>query len=616
MNLNNSRRLIAQLYPFARRYWALIIVTMVSIIFYGLLSQGRILLIKPISDVLKTKTAAGAALPDVSALNPAQTAKFSIPFESYIQGDSPEKTLINTAIIYLLMTILVVIFNYLKEYLQEYITLRIVIDIRNKVCGHLMNLSIRFFHDKKSGDLLSRMTNDITITQGALQLLFGDFIQQPIMILMTFGYMFVLDWQITLLILIGVPLVALPIVAFSRQIRKYRYKSLVKLGEVTESMHQIFTGIKVVKSFQMEEKEKQDLNKEHMGFFRKSLGVARAIAMLLSATELIGALLLLGAAYGFFYVLQTGRLEITTAFIFVAFLILAFKPIRIISRTYGSLQASLGGAQRIFEMMDLKPEIVDAPNAAELKSFSNNIEFNNVSFAYDREPVLRDINLKVKIGEIIAVVGPTGSGKSTLLDLISRFYDPTQGVVSVDGLNIRNVKLASLLKHIAIVGQEPFLFNSTIRENIAYGRPGASEDEIKSAARSAYIGDFIETLPQGYDTVIGERGVKLSGGERQRVAIARAILKNPSILLLDEATSALDTESEKIVQNALHNLITQQGRTTFIIAHRLSTIQNAHRIIVLEKGAIMEQGSHQELLQKNGLYARLYQTQFGEVNGL
>lgn len=601
MAATRSLKLITYLYQFIRQYWLLIIAAIVSITIYTALSTGRALLAKPLTDET------------MKILSINQTSKFTIPFESLIKTDSPEKTLLRIAIIFFVMTILVVIFNFLKEFLQEYITAKIVIDIRNKVCSHLMNLSIKFFQDKKSGDLLSRLTNDITITQGALQFLFGDIIQQPMMIIISFGYMMLLNWKLAIVLIAITPLIALPMAIFGRKIRKYRHKSLVKLGDVTESMHQIFTGIKVVKTFQMEEKEKEDLAKEHRAFFRKFLGAIRSIALLTSTIELLGGVLTLVVGVAFFYLMKTGQLDISLAVTFFILLIVAFKPIRIFSKTYGSLQASLSGAERVFEFMELKPEITDPADALTLPALSKNIVFENVSFSYDREPVLQNINLQVRAGEIVAIVGPTGSGKSTLLDLLARFYDPTGGNIYIDGISLKKIKLASLLSHIAIVGQETFLFNTTIRENIAYGKRDATDDEIRAAARAAYIADFIESLPEGYQTIIGERGGKLSGGERQRVAIARAILKNPSILLLDEATSALDTESEKIVQNALHNLMTQQGRTTFIIAHRLSTVQNAHRIIVLDKGEIVEQGTHKELLQRNGLYAKLYQTQFGSL---
>lgn len=599
MAVTRSLKLINYLYQFTRQYWLLVIAAIVSLTIYTALSTGRVLLVKPLAEATMKK------------LSIDQPSKFTIPLESFIKGDSPGETLLRIAIIFFVMTILVVIFNFLKEFLQEYITAKIVIDIRNKVCSHLMSLSIKFFQDKKSGDLLSRLTNDITITQGALQFLFGDIIQQPLMIIISFGYMMMLNWKLTIGLIAITPLIILPMAVFGRKIRKYRYKSLVKLGDVTESMHQIFTGIKVVKSFQMEEKEKEDLATEHRAFFRKFLGVVRSIALLTSTIELIGGVLILVVGIAFFYLLKIGQLDIPLAATYVFLLVTAYKPIRIVSKTYGSLQASLSGAERVFEFMELRPEITDPPDAVLLPALSKDIAFDNIAFAYDREPVLRNINLRVNAGQIIAIVGPTGAGKSTLLDLLARFYDPTEGDIYIDGISLKKIKLASLLRHIAIVGQEPFLFNATIRENIGYGKRGATDDEIRAAARAAYIADFIESLPEGYNTVIGERGGKLSGGERQRVAIARAVLKNPSILLLDEATSALDTESEKIVQTALHNLITQQGRTTFIIAHRLSTVQNAHRIIVLDKGEIAEQGTHQELLQHNGLYARLYQTQFG-----
>jgi subfamily B ATP-binding cassette protein MsbA len=611
-----------RLFQFARSYLGLIIITVIIIGLYTAISQGRWLLVKPLvssfQDLTGTYSLGGPA-------KQVQIGTITIPFEKYLQGATIRQTLINIGWFALILSILVAVLNYLKEYLQEYVSLRVVIDVRNRLCSHLLRLSLRFFSDKKSGDLLSRLTNDVSSCQMAINLLFGDIIQQPLMIIIAFVYMFILDWQLALIVLVLIPFLIFPVLLFGNRIRKSRKKSLAKLGEVTESMHQMFSGIRIVKSFQMEDGEINELEKENKWFLRKSLRMVHDKALSLSLVELIGAGLVLCVLFGAVYLIKIGRLDIPLAITFLVYLLTFIKPLRVIAKSYNTLQESLGAAERIFELMEHRPDIIDDSDAIELKEFKNEIIFKNLSFVYNsgeevnmeqnntlpfpsrrnvgREPALRNINIRVKRGETVAIVGPTGAGKSTFLDLLCRFYEPTSGDIEIDGVSITKIKHRFLLKHIAIVSQETFLFNESIRNNISYGKPEASLEEIRKAADAAYIADFIETLPQKYETLIGERGVKLSGGERQRLAIARAILKDPQILLLDEATSAIDSESEKIVQSAINNLM--KNRTTFIIAHRLSTIQHADRIIVLDKGEIVEEGQHDDLLKKGGLYSRL-----------
>jgi ATP-binding cassette, subfamily B, bacterial MsbA len=603
----SSLRLIAQLFQFARRYLGLIILTIVFIILYTIFAQSRFLLVSPLvksfQDITETRSL-GIPAKGVQFVN-----KILIPINKLIQGPTQRQTLINIGWIALILSFIVAILNYLKDYLQEYVNFKIIIDIRNRLCAHLLTLSLRFFNEKKTGDLLSRVTNDVGVTQNALKFLFGDIIQQPLMIITGFAYMFMLDWQLALIVIAMIPFLILPIMFFGKRIRRSRYKSLLKLGDVTESMHQMFSGIRIVKSFQMEQGEIKDLEKENNSFLQKSLGMVRAKAMSLSLIELLGSVMVLVVLFGAVYLIKNGRLDIPMAATFLVYLLTFIKPLRLIASSYNAVQESLSGAERIFELMEQKPVIADALDAVDLPGFRSEIRFKNLSFYYDtdelncREPALRNINLEVKKGQTVAIVGPTGAGKSTLLDLLCRFYEPTEGDIEIDGISLKMMKRSSLLKHIAIVGQENFLFNESIRSNISYGKPDATLEEIKNAARAAYIDDFIEGLPNGYDTTIGERGVKLSGGERQRLAIARAILKNPEILLLDEATSALDSESEKIVQSAINNLM--KNRTTFIIAHRLSTVQHADRIVVFNLGEIVEEGHHNELIKKGGLYTKL-----------
>ncbi|MDI6732651.1 MAG: ABC transporter ATP-binding protein [Planctomycetota bacterium] len=640
MSKVSSLKLSYQLFGYARSYLGLIIITTVLIFLFTALSQGRWLLIKPLVSSFQHITGtyslgvptsasapAGQTIPEVA---PGYGGKLIDRFEKFIEGKTVRQTLLNIGWLGLILSILVGILHYITQYLQGLVTLKIIVDIRNRLCAHLLTLSLRFFNEKKAGDLLSRLTNDVSITGNAINFLFGDIIQQPFMILMAFVYMFILNWKLALIVLVMIPFLTVPMLFFGRRIRALRSMSLSKLGAVTESMHQMFSGIRIVKSFQMEPAEANELAKENRSFLRKSLGMVRAMALSLSIIELVGAVMVLLIAFGAVYLIKIGWLDIPLATTFLVYLLTFLRPLRVMAKSYNTLQESLGGAERIFELMEAQPDIVDEPDSIELPDFKKEIRFRNLSFIYEegespvrshspigdgmapktpllltgRAPALSNIDFVVRAGETIAIVGPTGAGKSTVLDLLCRFYDPTEGAIEIDGFNLRKVKRTSLLRQIAIVSQEPFLFNDTIGNNIRYGRPAASLEEVKESARMAYISDFIDGLPLNYETIIGERGVKLSGGERQRLAIARAMMKNPRILLLDEATSALDSESEKIVQSAINNLM-KGGITTFVIAHRISTVQNADRIIVLDKGRIVEQGGHTELLNRAGLYSKL-----------
>ena len=381
------------------------------------------------------------------------------------------------------------------------------------------------------------------------------------------------------------------------------------LGELTDAMREMFSGIRTVKAFKMEDEEIVEFKTINSRFFKRMMLTVKAKALNSSTTEFIYSLGLAAIIIVGGYVISSKTISPGSLAGFVtvtAFLILT--SIKKLAKSYGKLQESLSGASRVFELLDEHPTITDNPDAIELKKINNEIEFKNVNFAYDTIPVLNDINLTVQKGQIIAIVGESGAGKSTLLDLVPRFYDTSNGSIKIDGTDIRLIKRDSLLDQIAIVSQQTFLFNRSFKENILYGRRDASTEEIQDAAKASNIHNFIINLPNGYDTVVGEQGVKLSGGQKQRVTIARAILKNAPILILDEATSSLDSESEKLVQEALDNLM--KDKTTFVIAHRLSTIRHADRIIVLKRGCIIETGTHDELIEKEGEYKKQYRIQF------
>jgi subfamily B ATP-binding cassette protein MsbA len=405
------------------------------------------------------------------------------------------------------------------------------------------------------------------------------------------------------------PLVIVPVLIFGRKIKKYGMRSLQHLGELTDAMKEMFTGIRIVKAFKMENEESMEFRNINSRFFKRIMQTVQAKALNTSTNEFIYSMGLAVIIIFGGYVVTTNMITPGALGGFVAvtgFLILA--PIKKLAKCYGKLQESLAGARRVFELLDQKPSITDHPDAVELKKIEKGIVFKNVTFSYDSTLILRDINLTADKGQIIAIVGESGAGKSTLLDLIPRFYEPLSGIIEIDGTDINLIKGDSLLEQIAIVSQQTFLFNRSLADNILYGRKDASFEEIEDAAKAANIHDFIIDLPKGYDTIVGEQGVKLSGGQRQRVTIARAILKDAPILILDEATSSLDSESEKLVQEALDNLM--KHKTTFVIAHRLSTIRHANRIIVLKSGSIIESGTHDELLEKEGEYKKLYRIQF------
>ena len=508
-----------------------------------------------------------------------------------------------------IMAPFIFVFNYLQTYLKYHVMWRVLMDIRNHLCEHLLPQSLSYFGNRKSGELISRLTNDINSTQFALSILFDSVLLHPMRLLCGFVLAFYFSWKLSLFTFVLFPIVVIPMLIFGRKIKKHGKRSLMHLGELTDAMREMFSGIRTVKAFKMEDEEIVEFKIINLRFFKRVMQTVKAKALNSSTTELtyslgLAAIIVIGG-----YVISSSKISPGSLGGFVtvtAFLILA--SIKKLAKSYGKLQESLAGASRIFELLDQHPDITDNSNAIELKKIEKEITFNNVDFAYDTIPILNNINLVVQKGQIIAIVGESGAGKSTLLDLVPRFYDPVNGSIKIDGTDIRLIKRDSLLDQIAIVCQQTFLFNRSFKENILCGRRDASIEEVEDATKAANIHDFISNLPDGYDTTVGEQGVKLSGGQKQRVTIARAILKNAPILILDEATSSLDSESEKLVQGALDNLM--EGKTIFVIAHRLSTIRHADLIVVLKSGRIVETGTHDELIGRESEYKKQYRIQF------
>lgn len=495
-----------------------------------------------------------------------------------------------------------------QYYLMAFIGQSVIRDLRQEMFCKLENMSVGFFVRHSTGELLSRMNNDVTMVQGALTSAITGIARDTLTVICLVAVVFFRDLKLALIAMVIFPLAIYPLLNFGRRMKRYSRRMLVSLEDITERLNETITGIRIVKAFAMEDYERKRFAEVNDTLFNAFMRRFKVRAMSNPVMEALGGFGVCAiVTYGGYQVIN-GESTQGTFFSFMAALVMLYEPIKRVSEVNNTLQEGLTAGERIFDLLDTAPEVQDAPDAVHLGEISGKVEFKDVSFSYDSTQVLKDINFVVNPGEAIAIVGESGVGKSTLLDLAPRFYDPTSGCVLVDGTDVRRITQKSLREKIGIVTQQTILFDDTIRNNIAYGRPDLPLDMVIEAAKAAHAHDFIMAQPEGYDSLIGENGIKLSGGERQRVAIARALLKNPPILILDEATSNLDSDSEKSVQAALEGLM--KGRATLVVAHRLSTIKNVDRIYVMSHGTIVEQGSHDELLALNGEFARLYHLQF------
>lgn len=507
-------------------------------------------------------------------------------------------------------------FGFLYGYFIGYVNTRVTIAIRNDLYEKFLQASLSYFDANPSGEMISKLQVDAFNMQNSINILMGMF-QQSITFLALIAVVFYRDWSMALLGLCLAPLVGIPVVYMGRVVRRLSNLSLKSMEKLNVHMLDTLSAIRIVKAFGLEKRRAEGFENVNKEFFKLNM---KAVATNLMTHPVIETIITVGVSAVLLYgghMVITGKMTPGVLFSFLTALGLIYDPIRNLSKANNQLQAALASADRIFDTLDSISTMPEKPDAKPLPPFSEKIVFRNVSFSYyfDKEKkfkkVLRNINLEIKKGEVLAIVGSSGAGKTTFVNMLPRFYDVTEGSIEIDGVDIRDVTLKSLRDQISVVTQETFLFNDTIRNNIAYGvKRKVSDAEIEAVAKAAYAHDFITALPEGYDTLVGERGVRLSGGERQRIAIARALLKDAPILILDEATSSLDTESEMMVQKAIENLM--ENRTVFVIAHRLSTVRNADFIIVLEEGCIVESGKHEELLQKGGIYKRLYKLQFAE----
>jgi len=503
--------------------------------------------------------------------------------------------------------------SYFSTYLMTDVGQRVVRDIRNRLFRHILDQSAAFFARRTTGQLMSRITNDVNQVQQVVSETIGDLIREGLTAVGWIVAMFYYDWKLALVAMTGAPLVVYPLVRLGQRVRRSTRRSQEELEHLSHLTAEAFTGHRIVKAFGAEQHEAERFAGASHRLYRTNLKVTSTLSVLPPIMEFLGGVAIVA-------LLWYGQRRISAsdsgmtpgaflAFIFAAFML--YTPVKRLSRVNANIQQSIAAASRIFEVLDTHSEVVERPNARALTPLVHGIEFQGVSFAYDDgagRPVLRNVTFGAKAGQVIALVGLSGAGKTTLVNLLPRFYDVTGGSIEIDGVDIRDVTLKSLRQQIGIVTQETVLFDDTIANNIAYGLPGTTPEALEEAARAAHAHEFIMTLPDKYQTRIGERGQRLSGGQRQRLAIARALLKNSPILILDEATSSLDAESELLVQDALANLM--RNRTAFVIAHRLSTVRRADAIVALERGRIAEIGRHEELLAKPaGVYAKLYALQ-------
>jgi subfamily B ATP-binding cassette protein MsbA len=500
--------------------------------------------------------------------------------------------------------------DYIQAFLMVSVEQAAIRDLRSELYAHLQRLSLDFYHGRKTGALVSRVTNDVEYLRASLASGISNLIKDSLTLAGCLAWVFIASWKLALLSLAVLPPVALALVAIGRKMRKRSGAAQERMADLTSILQETIAGARVVKAFGMEGFEQGKFDDANQRYYRAFVRLRRVSAAARPVSEY--AIVLVAVAmlwFGGREIFESHSLAPQQFVLFVTALLSTISPLKSLSEVNSNVQQGVAAGQRLFGLLDTPPTVVDAPGARALAGFVERIRYENVGFGYQPgQPVLREVSFEIGRGQVVALVGSSGAGKSTAMDLLARFYDVTAGRISVDGVDLRDVTIASLRAQLGIVTQETILFHDTVRNNIAYGLSAADDEAVHAAARAAHAHDFIMRMPQGYDTVIGDRGVKLSGGERQRLAIARALLKNPPLLLLDEATSALDAESERLVQDALERLM--RDRTVLVIAHRLSTVQHAHRIVVLESGRVVASGAHAELIEQDGAYRRLYHLQF------
>ena len=594
-------------------YWPLLVLSIIAAIFFVVFNSASIWITATmINNVLidfNDMIAENVRLMNLE--NSSANDKLKLFSNQLLLKDSAIETMSAVCISLVVVFGIKNIALYMKNITVSIVQFRLITDLRNKLYNHLHYLSLSYFNKNKSGELTAILVSDIDNMRGALSTSFQKLFVEPINIIAFLTLLFIISPKLTAIAILVVPISGAIIFGIAQSIRRRAARSQAKLAGITSIIAETLSSIRIVKAFVMKNYELRRFYAQTKKYYELMLRKDRLRLLSSPITETVGAslaalLLFIGARD----VLVTQSISSEDFIRFILLLFSVLGPIKSLGNVFNELQNGLASADRVFSILDIKSDINDIENAVELNQFENHIAFKDVSFHYDQssQAVLKNVDFSIKSGQILALVGPSGAGKSTLVDLIPRFYDVTDGAINIDGKNIKNVKLDSLRSLMGIVTQETFLFDDSVKANIAYGLDSISDDIIKKAAIAANANEFIKELPEGYDTIIGERGVKLSGGQRQRIAIARAIVKNPPILILDEATSSLDTESEKIVQDAIEKLM--HNRTVIVIAHRLSTVHNADKIIVLDKGLIIDMGTHEELINKDGIYKQLHNLQF------
>jgi len=604
---------------YVKPYWKHLLISVVCTILFAALNGASVYLTIPLLDTLfqetvhqevtpKTDKDAGFLPEWINNLG----SDLSDWFNKFVFSGDNIEALIKICLLILLTFLGKNIFGYLQAYFLTYVEYGAMKNLRDETYEHLHQLPMSYFKKERVGNLISRFINDVSVIQSSISATFLNLIREPLTIIVFFIIALSISWQLSLVAFIILPFSMLIITWIGLKLRKYSTAVQAKMADITSILQETISGVKIVKAFGMESYENKKFKKETFNYLKMILRIVRVRNTASPVTEFLSVIVgVIIIYYGGVLVLQNSTLKASE---FLGFLFAIFQmmpPIKELSSVNSRIQEASGAAERVFEILDTQPNIKNPPAPLVIKSFEDSITFENVFFTYDdsEEPVLQNINFTVQKGEVLALVGPSGGGKSTLVDLIPRFYDPIQGRILLDGIDIKNISIESLRALMGIVTQETFLFNESVRNNIAYGLNDYPLEKIVEASKAANAHNFIAEMPDGYGTIIGERGIKLSGGQRQRLSIARAILKNPSIMIFDEATSALDNESEILVQEAIERMM--ENSTTIVNAHRLSTIRNATRILVLDKGNIIQAGKHDELIEiTNGLYKKFYEMQF------